>query len=178
MWRLASVGARSKSASACIPCRPLPRTGPRLASGYIDREHNAERERRSGRTRAEPPYCAAFECVCACRLSRAERSDLQLAAGGSGHGAEFIRGARRAFEKGGGGAVASLFLRARQLVTRVGRRARTSACANLVRTELAEGPTFLIPGCPACPPTGRCSRLRSPVRRLAGRCLPVRRSGR
>ena len=43
----------------------------------------------------EPPICAAFECVCACRLSGAERSDLQLAAGGSGHGAEFIRGASR-----------------------------------------------------------------------------------
>jgi hypothetical protein len=36
--------------------------------------------------------CAAFECVCACRLSRAEGSDLQLAVGESGHGAEFIPG--------------------------------------------------------------------------------------
>src|SRR5882724_841888 len=102
----------------------------------------------AGRTHAGP-ICAAFECVCACRLSRAERSDLQLAVGGSGHGAEFMRGAPPVFEKGGRAAVASLFP--------AGTKARPAAwpagshfClrANLARAELAEGPAFLAPGMP------------------------------
>jgi hypothetical protein len=84
-------------------------------------------------------------------VKHADRSDLQLAVGGSGHGAEFIRGAPPAFEKGGRAAVASLFP--------AGRDGLSRCLAGLVLlparkpgpAELAEGPAFLAPGMPGLP---------------------------
>ena len=41
MWRLAP-GRKFDEGVGLHPTQTAPRTGPRLASGYIDREHNAE----------------------------------------------------------------------------------------------------------------------------------------